>query len=610
MSSDQFTAEPTSPSETPTRVRHVVVLVCVVMATLLYLDRFCVSFAERYIKEDLELSDSQMAWFLSLFFLSYALAQVPAGWLSDRFGARGVLAFYILTWSFFTTMIGFAGGFLLLIVMQLGSGLAQAGAYPTSGGLLSKWVPFSRRGVASAFVALGGRIGGAIAPPLTAYLIVLFVPPTAAALLDEDQILNVPGLFAKLSPRVEPAGSLPDGGRGPEAIVSAERWASPAEHRVWSLLPADVQQMVRRIGIEFQQTHSGPDEASRQRLVAGLNAVLQQPDLFDEKAFSKLRKIEREALQLLNRRKEGSSLSQQETIRLNRLLLEAVFPAEIGKLYVRGWRPVFFTYGLSGLLVAAVFWVCFRNRPAEHPRCNAAERTLIESGRPATAPTASGTARGLPLNRLLRSRSLWLSSISQFFTNLAWLFFVTWLARYLMEVHEVPILERGWMASIPPLAGIAGMFLGGQLTDWLTRRMGLKWGRRLPMALTRFFAAGAYVACLWIDSPWLATAAFALGFFFVDLGVSAVWAFMQDVGGRHVGSILGWGNMWGNIGAFLAPHVYNAVLGSSPTVADWNVMFAVCAGMFTLSGIAALGIDATIPIAPPDEDAEKAGPPA
>ena len=41
------------------------------------------------------------------------------------------------------------------------------------------------------------------------------------------------------------------------------------------------------------------------------------------------------------------------------------------------------------------------------------------------------------------------------------------------------------------LAGIAGMFLGGCLTDSLTRRIGLRWGRALPMALTRFVAAGA-----------------------------------------------------------------------------------------------------------------------
>ena len=68
------------------------------MAFLLYLDRFCVSFAADYIKEDLDLSQAQMSWFLSAFFWSYALAQVPSGWLSDRYGARIMLVIYILSW--------------------------------------------------------------------------------------------------------------------------------------------------------------------------------------------------------------------------------------------------------------------------------------------------------------------------------------------------------------------------------------------------------------------------------------------------------------------------------------------------------------------------------
>jgi MFS family permease len=165
-----------------------------------------------------------------------------------------------------------------------------------------------------------------------------------------------------------------------------------------------------------------------------------------------------------------------------------------------------------------------------------------------------------------------------------------------MEVHRVTILERSWMVAVPALAGIAGMFLGGHLTDVLTQRFGLRWGRALPMGLTKFAAAATYLACLWIDSPWLATAAFALGFFFVDLGVSSVWAYMQDVGGKNVGAVLGWGNMWGNFGAALAPLLYEAILGGHPKMEEWNTMFLVCAGLFVVSGLAGLGVNATVPV--------------
>ena len=169
------------------------------MAALLYLDRICLSITERYIKEDLRLSNAEVARLLSAFFWTYAIAQVPAGWLSDRFGARRMLALYIVLWSLFTGLMGVAHSFAALLLFRFGCGLAQAGAYPTSANLLSKWVPFSARGWASGVVSTGGRLGGFAAPVLTAYLMVSFVPvATPSRLLPED-LLDGPGLCRRLA---------------------------------------------------------------------------------------------------------------------------------------------------------------------------------------------------------------------------------------------------------------------------------------------------------------------------------------------------------------------------------------------------------------------------
>ncbi|MBI3865805.1 MAG: MFS transporter [Planctomycetia bacterium] len=599
---------PASSPETasrPTRVRHVVVAVTVLMAVVLYLDRFCVSFAERYIKEDLGLTEREIAHFISAFFWAYALGQVPSGWLSDRLSSRGVLALYIVSWSFFTAMIGAAAGFAMLLAMRLGCGLSQAGAYPTAGALLGRWVPFSGRGLASGLVALGGRVGAVIAPILTAYLMVIFVPLSTPADLDARSILDGPALCAKLTAPPSTAGF----GDAP-----------PIGERIFRRLPAEVQPSVvtygelqrQRQDAETRRAAAGKpaepappvpmDASDVQALVAGLDALLSSADLFEPRDFDRLKNLEREALGLQARRQKGESLSDAETVRLNRLFLEGLFAKEIGKLYVKGWRPVLLVYGIAGLAVAATFWFCFRNSPAEHPWCNAAERSLI-GGEAAESPGGAAAARTkFPARAILTSLSLWMSSISQFTTNMAWLFFVTFFARYLSDVHHVPILDRSVMAAVPPMAGIVGMFLGGHLTDSLVQKIGLRWGRALPMALTRFGAAAAYLACLWIDSPWPATIAFASGFLFVDLGVSAVWAFMQDVGGKHVGAILGWGNMWGNFGAALAPLLYDRVLGPDPKTADWNVMFLVCAGLFVVSGLSGLWINATVPIVAANEE--------
>ena len=107
--------EPTS-----SYVRYRVIFVCMLMAVLLYLDRFCISFAEVFIKDELGLSDEQIGILLGSFFVSYALCQVPSGWFSDRFGARKMLTIYILMWSLFTAMTGLATGFIIGQMMNGG----------------------------------------------------------------------------------------------------------------------------------------------------------------------------------------------------------------------------------------------------------------------------------------------------------------------------------------------------------------------------------------------------------------------------------------------------------------------------------------------------------
>ncbi len=556
----------------PTHVRHFVVGLATLMAVLLYLDRFCLSISTGYIKEDLRLSVPQTGALLSAFFWTYAIGQVPAGWLSDRFGARWMLTLYIVGWSLFTGLVGVANSFLLLLGFRFGCGLAQAGAYPTSASLLSQWVPFRGRGLASGIVSTGGRLGGFIAPILTIYLIVLFVPTTASSLLPPGEVLNPTGLCQALSQT----------GDKPAARLAA-------------MIRRDLPPEARRVIEHGAVPGAVLSEQERAALADGLNAVLSKATLGYPRAADDF-SLPPEARGLLGI--PGERLLKEQRERVNRLVLEAAFPEQVRAVYGNGWRPVMLLYGVGGLAVAAAFWLVVRDRPDQHPGCNAAERTLIESGRPPTAAGTRGPAGALPLGAMLRNTSLSLSCASQFFTNFGWVFLLTWLPTYLEQEHAVTALERGWMASVPILLGMAGMLAGGWVVDALTRRLGLRWGRCLPMALTRFVAMAAFLACLGLHSPWAATAALSVVAVATDLGTPATWAYMQDVGGRHVGSVLGWGNMWGNIGAAVSPLLLGWVIARP---GGWNWCFVACAAAFLAAGIVSLGIDARDPVVPPDD---------
>jgi nitrate/nitrite transporter NarK len=201
----------------------------------------------------------------------------------------------------------------------------------------------------------------------------------------------------------------------------------------------------------------------------------------------------------------------------------------------------------------------------------------------------------IPLRELVTSASMWCSCLSQWFTNVGWVFLMTWAPRYYSSVHELAIEKRALLVSIPPLFGWMGMLAGGAVTDRAVTSLGRRWGRSLPISLSRFLAMGAYIGCLFEPGPYLAAGLFSIVAFATALGTAPSWAFTQDVGGRHVGSVLGWGNMWGNLGAAVTPPFLIAIVGEAE---HWNNAFVACAAAFCLSGIVALGINATIPIAP------------
>ena len=137
----------------PSKIRYQVIGTTTLVSVLLYLDRICIAEIAKLdsFKTELSLSATQTGAILSAFFFAYALAQVPAGWLSDRFGARRMLPIYILLWSLCTMMTGLATGFVMLIVARLVFGIAQAGCYPTAGSLIKRWTPLPVRGPSPLF---------------------------------------------------------------------------------------------------------------------------------------------------------------------------------------------------------------------------------------------------------------------------------------------------------------------------------------------------------------------------------------------------------------------------------------------------------------------------
>ncbi len=157
-----------------TKVRHKVLALLFFLSIIVYLDRICISVMGKRIKTDLDLTNEQFGWVLGAFALSYALFEIPTGIMGDRIGPRKVLTRVVLWWSFFTALTGAANGLISLLIVRFLFGAGEAGAYPNSSIVVSKWFPKYETGRAQAFIWAAGRIGGALAPLIVVPIAVAF----------------------------------------------------------------------------------------------------------------------------------------------------------------------------------------------------------------------------------------------------------------------------------------------------------------------------------------------------------------------------------------------------------------------------------------------------
>ncbi len=101
---------------------------------------------------------------------AYALFQIPAGWLGDRFGPR-LVGGLVLWWCAFMVLTSFAWSVPALMVGLFLFGAGEAGAFPVANRALSRWLLPSERAFAQGATHAGSRFGGFITPFLVVPLI-------------------------------------------------------------------------------------------------------------------------------------------------------------------------------------------------------------------------------------------------------------------------------------------------------------------------------------------------------------------------------------------------------------------------------------------------------
>ncbi|MFC5832695.1 MFS transporter [Nonomuraea insulae] len=139
-----------------------------------YLDRSSLSVASTYMQDELGFDQTMKGILLSSFFWTYAIFQLPSGWLLDKFGPRVIYPIAVVWWSLWTAATALTHGVGTLMIARLGLGMGEAPVQPANIKVVAAWFPRRERALASSLFDTGQQIGVAVSVPIVTALIAGF----------------------------------------------------------------------------------------------------------------------------------------------------------------------------------------------------------------------------------------------------------------------------------------------------------------------------------------------------------------------------------------------------------------------------------------------------
>ncbi|AWA40063.1 MFS transporter [Pseudomonas sp. 22105] len=150
--------------------RHVLPLF-VVMFIVNYIDRVNIGFVRSHLETDLGIGAAAYGFGAGLFFIGYALFEVPSNMLLQRYGARAWLTRIMFTWGAAAMAMAFVKGETSFYVLRFILGAAEAGFFPGIIYYFTQWLPASERGKTMAVFLSGSAIASVISGPVSGALL-------------------------------------------------------------------------------------------------------------------------------------------------------------------------------------------------------------------------------------------------------------------------------------------------------------------------------------------------------------------------------------------------------------------------------------------------------
>jgi len=141
------------------------------LATVInYVDRQTVSVLKKSISDDLGLSNPEYAAIQNAFLIAYAVSQMLSGRLYDLVGTRFGFTVSIVVWSIAAVAHAGARSMASFAFWRFVLGFGEAGNWPGAAKSIAEWFPPRERALGMGIFNTGAAVGGALSPPLIAWL--------------------------------------------------------------------------------------------------------------------------------------------------------------------------------------------------------------------------------------------------------------------------------------------------------------------------------------------------------------------------------------------------------------------------------------------------------
>ncbi len=232
-----------------------------------------------------------------------------------------------------------------------------------------------------------------------------------------------------------------------------------------------------------------------------------------------------------------------------------------------GWRTAFYLLGVLGVVWALVWYWYYRDTPS----------AVLQKGE-GSAPQKVSITWG----KLVGAPQFWLLCGMYFFYAFGSWFFFSWFPTFMELGRGFDKAEQTYVVAVPFVMSMIGNITGGYLTDRLTRRYGLKTGRKALGSASLAVSAVCMFLAAFIPGKMAVFLFLSLCFGIFDLMLPSAWALCIDLGKQHAGTLSGAMNTAGNIGGFCCGILFGELVQQS---GNYNLPLYLIAVMLIISAL-------------------------